>query len=233
MNCLFDINFEELKELVEDVLSLKYWCVRDDDLYRRMDSVYYSDRFHTLKDRATAKGYSFSNLEIVTWLDTLNIMYYVFDKIADEKLREKIRILQEYCIPYSNKRADYLLAYDNKILIVEFSFNKLGYELQYETKLQQAIGYKELLGNVLPKEVDIATYTFLVEAEEDKHGGAIYIEGTEYLPNHYKIENLAKYIERFFKKNEDFAIDALRRLNDQEKRDEEEKNAGRKEDEDD
>ena len=95
---------------------------------------------------------------------------------------------------------------------MEFSFNKLGYELQYETKLQQAIGYKELLSNILPKEVDIGTYMFFVEAEEDKWGEAIYVENTEELPNSSKIEQLAKYIEKFFKKNENFAIDSLRRV---------------------
>ena len=165
-----------------------------------------------VRTKPSIKGECKYGLIFCVWIgieDTLNILYYVFKNIEDEKLREKIRILQEYCIPYSNKRADYLLVYDNKILILEFSFKKLGYELQYETKLLQAIGYKELLGNILPKETDIGTYMFLVEAEEDKAGGAIYIEGTEYLPNYYKIELLAKYIEKFFKKNENFAIDAL------------------------
>lgn len=212
MNCLYDMMYDDLKELVEGVLYLENWCVRDDELQNRMDSISHSERFKILKNRATEKGYAFNDIEIVTWLDTLNILYYVFKNIKDERLRERIRILQEYCIPYSNKRADYLLVYDNKILILEFSFNKLGYELQYETKLQQAIGYKELLGNSLPKETDIGTYMFLVEAEEDKMGGAIYIEDTEYLPNHYKIELLAKYIENFFKKNENFAMDALKRI---------------------
>lgn len=212
MNCLYDMRQDDLKELVEDILYLENWWIRDDDLWNRMDSISHSERFKILKERATEKEYVFSDIEIVTWLDTLNILYYVFDKIKDEKLREKIRILQEYCIPYSNKRADYLLVYDNKILILEFSFNKLGYELQYETKLQQAIGYKELLSNILPKEVDIGTYMFLVEAEEDKWGEAIYVENTEELPNSSKIEQLAKYIEKFFKKNENFAIDSLRRV---------------------
>ena len=212
MNCLYNMLYGDLKELVEDVLHLEYWSVRDDELRSRMDSIAYSDRFKELKERATEKGYVFNDIEIVTWLDTLNILYYVFDKIEDERLRDEIRILHEYCIPYSNKRTDYLLAYDNKILILEFSFNKLGYELQYETKLQQAIGYKELLGNILPKEVDIGTYMFLVEAEEDKWGGAIYVDDTEKLPNQDKMEDLAKYIGKFFKKNEDFAIDALKRI---------------------
>ena len=212
MNCLYDMRYDDLKELVEDILHLEYWCVRDDELQSRMDAIAYSDRFKELKARATEKGYAFNDIEIVTWLDTLNILYYVFDKIEDERLREELRILQEYCIPYSNKRADYLLVYDNKILILEFSFNKLGYELQYETKLQQAIGYKELLGNILPKEVDIGTYMFLVEAEEDRWGGAIYVDDTEKLPNQDKMEQLAKYIEKFFKKSEDFAINALERI---------------------
>lgn len=139
-----------------------------------------------------------SDIEIVTWLDTLNILYYVFDRIEDENLRNSVKILQEYCIPYSNKRVDYLLVYDNKILILEFSFNKLGYDLQYETKLQQAIGYKELLNNILPKEVDLGTYTFIVEAEEDKDGRAIHIEGTDYYPNHYKISALAEIYTKVF-----------------------------------
>ena len=53
---------------------------------------------------------------------------------------------------------------------------------------------------------------FLVEAEEDKWGGAIYVDDTEKLPNQDKIEHLAKYIEKFFKKSEDFAINALERI---------------------
>ena len=216
MNCLYDLDCEGLNELVESVLYLKHWCVRDDKLSKRTDSIVYSDRFQILKERATEKGYYFNDIEIVTWLDTLNILFYVFDRIEDENLRNSIKILQEYCIPYSNKRVDYLFVYDNKILILEFSFNKLGYDLQYETKLQQAISYKELLSNILPKEVDLGTYTFIVEAEEDKNGRAIHIEGTDYYPNHYKISALAKYIQKFFKKNEDFAINALNRLNDME-----------------
>ena len=100
MNCLYNMLYGDLKELVEDVLHLEYWSVRDDELRSRMDSIAYSDRFKELKERATEKGYVFNDIEIVTWLDTLNILYYVFDKIEDERLCEDIRILQEYSIPY-------------------------------------------------------------------------------------------------------------------------------------
>ena len=52
MNCLYDMTYDELKELVEEVLHLEYWCVRDDELRNRMDSIAYSDRFKELKERA-------------------------------------------------------------------------------------------------------------------------------------------------------------------------------------
>ena len=83
-------------------------------------------------------------------------------------LRNKIRILQEYCIPYSCKRADYLLVYENKILILEFSFNKLGYELQYETKLQQAIGYKEII-DYLNGKYDLVSAIELIKKRTRKY----------------------------------------------------------------
>ena len=83
MNCLYDMMYDDLKKVVEDVLHLEYWCVRDDDLKSRMESIADSDRFKELKERATEKGYAFNDIEIVTWLDTLNILYYVFDKIED------------------------------------------------------------------------------------------------------------------------------------------------------
>lgn len=209
MRCLYQLTHKELNRLVEDVLGIKNWFIRNDKLSNRLDSITYSERFQILKKRAAQLAFSFSDTEIVTWLDTLTVLYYVFDEIKDENLREALCVLQEYCIPYSNKRADYLLVCDNKILIIEFSFSKLGYDLQYETKLQQAIGYKELLSNILPKEVDIGTYTFILEPEEEQDGRTIYIDGTEHFPNHYKIKNLACYIVKFFGKNKKFALNAL------------------------
>lgn len=105
-----------------------------------------------------------------------------------------------------------MLVYDNKILIIEFSFNKLKYEFNYETKLQQAIGYKELLGNILPKEIDIGTYTFLLEPEEDEKGNVFYIDDSDHYANHHKIDDLANYIVKFFKKNLRMAYNALKQI---------------------
>lgn len=212
MKCLYELDYYSLNKLVENELYLKNWFIRNDKISNRKESIVYSDRFKILKDRAESFKFNFNDTEIVTWLDTLTTMYYVFASIEDEHLLDHIKILQEYCIPFSNKRADYILAYDNKILIIEFSFNKLGYEFNYETKLQQAIGYKELLSNILPKEIDIGTYTFLLEPEEDCKGNAIFINNGNDLPNSPKIDALAQYIEQFFMKNINLAIVSLRQF---------------------
>lgn len=213
MKCLYELNSKKLDKFWVEELRLNKWYIRNDTITARTQAASYLNRFNILKERAEKLGYSFNETEIISWLDTLTTMCGVFNRLNDDYLKNNILILQEYCIPYSNKRADYLLIYDNKILIIEFSFNKLGYEFNYETKLQQAISYKELLGNILPKEIDIGTYTFLLEPEEDKNGKTIYVDNEkEILPNDLKMQALANYIEKFFKKNINLAENSLRRL---------------------
>ena len=212
IQCLYNFNYKQLIDLVENTLYIKNWFVRQVDIESRTESIAKSDRFLYLQQQATKRNIYFDTREIVTWLDSLTTLYYVFDRMEDKHLRDSIKIIQEYSIPYQNKRADYLLVYDNKILIIEFSFNKLGYDLQYETKLQQAIGYKELLSNILPKEIDIGTYTFLIEPEEDENGKLIKIKNTDYFANHFKIQALALFIEKFFNKNINSAMNALNQL---------------------
>lgn len=192
------------------------WFIRDDKISNRTDAIYLSDRYGKIKQQADINGISYNDIEVATWFDTLVTLYYVFDRVEDEDIRNNLKILQEYCIPYSRKRADYLLIYDNKILILESSFNKLNYEFNYETKLQQAIGYKELLSNILPKEIEMGTYTFLLEPEEDARGKTIYLEvdGEKHTANHCKMYDLAKYIEKFFKKNMKVAYNAILQLED-------------------
>ena len=170
MNCLYKMHHCDLVDLVENELCMDQWLVRNAGIQERTNCIKGTPKFDILNKIAQAKGYRFSDIEVVTWIDSLSILYRAFAQIEDERLLNEITILQEYCIPYSNKRADFMLVHHNKILILEFSFRKLGYELkylQYETKLTQAMGYKELLLSLLPREVDIGTYTFLVEAEEE------------------------------------------------------------------
>ena len=212
IQCLFKLDFKHLKKLVENTLNIKNWYIREDKITNRTIAICNTERFQYLKKQAQKMNIPFDNTEIVTWLDSLTMLYYTFNYLENEQLRDSIKIIQEYCIPYQNKRADYLLIHDNKILIIEFSFNQLGYKQQYETKLSQVIGYKELLSNLLPPNIEIGTHTFLVEPEEDKQGNLLMIENTDLLSNHFKVDALANLIETFFTKNTDVAINALKQL---------------------
>ena len=216
MKYLYQFSIDGLDKLVENELNLSRWYIRDDKIRSRTDAIHFSERYNKIKKQADNNGISYNDEEIVTWFDTLVMLYCAFGKVKDSSIRKDLRILQEYCIPYSNKRADYLFLYENRILILEFSFNRLNYELNYETKLQQAIGYKELLSNILPKEIDIGTYTFIVKPEEDEHGKPLSkeIDGEEYYPNDWKINDLANYIEKFFTKNSGFAYNAISQIED-------------------
>lgn len=210
MKCLYEMNSNYL-EFLWDKLKLKKWYIRNDTINNRARVAATYDRFNILKARAKECEIYFNDTEVISWLDTLCTLCCVFSRLKDEYLKSHITIFQEYCIPFSNKRADYLLVYDNKILIIEFSFDKLGKDYFYETKLTQAINYKELLSNILPKEIDVGTYTFLLEPEEDKDGNTIMV-GEDCLPNDGKIQALADFIEEFFKKNENLALTSLKRF---------------------
>lgn len=205
MKCLYELTVEQLYNLVEEELNLNDWVIWNESLEKRTASARELKRFDIIKNRASENGFTEIDKEIVTWFDTLTMLYRALKITDDTELKENIKIFQEFCMPYSHKRADYLLVYDNKILILEFSFDrrkfdKWNYALRYEDKLQQANGYKEILGVFLPKDIDIGTYTFLIEPDEDKEGRLIYDSENNRRVNDDKVEELSTVIVKFFKK---------------------------------
>ena len=210
MKYLFKLTYDKLVDLVEDQLGIDNWFIRDQRIEKRTSSIRETERFKKLKKRAIKLGFHFDDNEIVTWLDTLTTMYYTFKRLNIE-LQRALYVIQEFCVPHSNKRIDYILLINNKILIVEFSFNQLGCEFRYEHKLQQAIGYKELLSTLLPKDIEIGTYTFMVDPETDKQGKPLY-DINDDLPNDEKIDNFVKVIKTFFYKDVDMALNALEKV---------------------
>lgn len=75
MNCLYDMTYDELKELVEDVLHLEYWCVRDDELRNRMDSIAYIKKVK-LRKSILNKGYGTIKLYVKKGL---SLNYHIED----------------------------------------------------------------------------------------------------------------------------------------------------------
>lgn len=205
MKNLHWLNCEEFNKLITEELHLEGWLVYDMDAEERANMTDYSTRYQYLKKRAEEQNIGgVKAAEIISWLDTLNIMYYVLDYV-DSKIKNELQILQEMEIPFTHKRADYVLVFRRKILIVEFSFQKLNGKYKFEDKLNQAVGYKELLSNVMPPHIEIGTYTFLIEPETDRHGKPLKrlnkYTNEQDLPNNEKIQEFGGYINLFFQKD--------------------------------
>lgn len=206
MKALYNMSYEELQKLIKEELQIDGWLIFDGGASARSDRVSNRCYYQTLKQKAEAEGISASKQEVLSWLDTLNLLYYSLSYV-NEKILEKMRIIQEYQIPFTRKRADYLLVFENRILIIEFSFDKLGEEYRFETKLSQAVNYKELLSNLLPEHIKIGTYTFLINPEIDQQGKDIlkynrYTKSKE-LANNEKIRDLGEFITVFFSNKND------------------------------
>lgn len=215
MKYLYSLSVKELETLIEQTLRIENWCVYDLPAQKRIDEIKNRNYYKILQQRAREQGINAKPAEILSWLDTLNLLYY---SIQHAKLTEMddLTIIQEYQIPFSHKRADYVLVYKNKILIVEFSFDRFGEKYTYETKLSQAMGYKELLTNVLSNHIEIGTYTFIIKAEVDANGADIIkwnkYEQKDALANNETIHEFGCYISRFFNKEESLAMSQLQFL---------------------
>lgn len=201
MKCInvFD-NENTISSLAKKInFPIKYWSIMNCDLDERVNLAKDEDFFIKMKKYAKKQEIECTENEIITWFDNM----YLIDKIVKLLNQElNIKIIQELQIPFSNKRADYVLVSENKILIIEFSYNKFNKEYRYEQKLHQAIGYKELLQNVLSSNITIGTYTFINKPDdEDK-----YI-------NEEEIQNLVNFINYYFKNVPKSAFQELEEIN--------------------
>lgn len=215
MKCLNKFSYNEFKDFINE-LDLQYWTVWNTNIEERLARCITSNRFQYLLNLAKEKGLTSSPAEILSWLDSLKILNATLKEVP-QNILDKLTIVQEYQIPFSRKRADYLLIFQNKVLILEFSFKYDDTETQFENKTIQILGYKERLIDLLPSHIEIGTYTYLIypELEPDTYEDILrankYTE-IEDLANSENNNSLASYITLFFNKEKDSALSHLNYL---------------------
>lgn len=197
MKCLYYFHFSSI---IKDTayrmhFPIKRWKIKNEPLEERINQIKDEKYFKKIIEQANTKKIKYNETEIITWFDNMYLINKVFESL---EFNENINIIQELNIPFSNKRADFTLFYKNKILIIEFSYNKYDTEYRYEHKLHQAISYKELLQNVLSPNIQIGTYTFLNKPNDED----IEINDEE-------IKNLQKFIIYFFNNSSKTALEEL------------------------
>ena len=222
MKFLYNYHADEFLEFVVDN-KLNNWWIYDGQIKDRYNSICNKEYCRMLKKMANKHRIHFDQAEIVSWLDGMSMVYYGLESIEEEKkyILDGLQVIGELHIPFSNCRADVVLVKDNKILIIEFSYkNKyVSRREQYEEKLNQVMYYKELLSNALPKHIEIATYSFIVEIEADDLGiplnckSEIYDED-DVTANTDNCYYLGRFIQEFFKNTNKSALDELEKISD-------------------
>lgn len=198
MKCLNKLTFEKFQNFVVNDLEISYWNIFEGDLLRRAESIKNTKYFQILKKKSQSQQIDATDKEIVTWIDTLRLIYETIKELPQKILQELI-IIQEYLMPFNLQRADYLLVYQNRILIVEFSFEKYD---DYGVKVQQVLGYKELLQDLLPNYIDVGTYVYKYKAEVKNY---LVTKINKFTNKDEPVNNERKfackhYIQRFFEK---------------------------------
>lgn len=202
-------NFDQLKKFIHNELPIiGNWNIMDEDLSIRAEIIKDKPYVKKLKQLFEKNNLFYkkpSNEEIVTWLDSLYLIQKLFlsEVLNHAAVDWNINIFMEYLIPYSNfERVDYLLCYNNDVLIIECGYANDDYFKEMKIKKSnELLYYKEKLNNIF-KNHNLNFYTYPL----------IY--------NSYNIEkvinNLADYINFIFLKSKnDIAYNILKNDNEE------------------
>jgi hypothetical protein len=167
-----------------------------------------NDRGHKIIDKPYAKELkrifneknlfrrSVSIAEVVSWLDSYEIIRRIISKIiekTDINKYQNIKLFQEYLIRLSKaRRVDYIFMHENKILLVEFRISDHFPNMSnaWQKKELELLIYKELMSNYISNDYDIYTYAFIMMPEYDKNEPII--KNINY--NNNNIEHFCEYL---------------------------------------
>lgn len=159
-DCAFTFkNYKAIKNIFPEI---EKWKIEDEKYDKRIENIKTTEIYKNIK--SNKKVYSFiesqniEDKELLSWIDSMSLIYKVF---SSDNLKKNIKnnssLIQEYIIPYTkNNRADMIICKDNKIVILEFTFEKS----RYIEKAQQCFVYKEILKQQLNNKIECYSYVF-------------------------------------------------------------------------
>ncbi|MFP4287566.1 MAG: hypothetical protein ACLFRI_07755 [Candidatus Izemoplasmataceae bacterium] len=173
------ISFQELGSFIDFYKGLRLynnWTLQTGLLNKRGNMI--NDRPYTLKlknifNEKKLFRRSVSIAEIVSWLDSYEILKRIILKLNKELNYDKIgkiTLYQEYLIRLSKaRRVDYIFVHKNNILLVEFRLSDHFPNMSnaWQKKELELIIYKELIKNYLSDCYNVYTYAFIMMPEYD------------------------------------------------------------------
>lgn len=155
--------------------------------------------------------------EIITWMDTLSIMRRCMMQLFKKGIYgDKLRIIMEYPLVYGNHmRTDYLIVYDRLIIVLEFGmFNQdeKRSEERYTKKLQDSITHRQVLHNMINRDVKIVNYVMIYRPEYDRIIQSRFIDNIQY--NDQEILLLTNFIAEHIREQDSLsAMNQLETIN--------------------
>jgi hypothetical protein len=194
----------ELSIFTNDLEKLD-WKIEKEYLKDRV--VVYSKLklFNVLKQTFLDKKISIFSLkdeEVITWLDTLTLLRRLVLILFKQGIdTDKISIIMEYPLVFGNHmRADYLLVYDQLIIVLEFGmFNQdeRRSEERYTKKLQESNSYRQLLANLIDSKIEVLNYVMIYRPEYSRNHKQCLRENISY--NNEELYKLVKFISHLIK----------------------------------
>ena len=134
---------------------------------------------------------------MVSFFDTMHLMYIMLNSFNNDDIKNNMIIIQEYQIETLNKpRIDYLLAYRNNIVLLEFgkSNNYLSLAKDTSKKQQQLNGYETSIKSTLVDSdtISVMSIPIIYLSEDDEQN----IES-----NNNTISDAVKKINKMLLKN--------------------------------
>ena len=160
-----------------DFLEIGKWRIEKQLLKERVEKYGSNESFIELKSQFNEKKLSMWELkdeEVITWMDTSILIRRLLIELFKKGINaEQIQIVMEYPLVFGNHmRSDYLIVYDRLIVVLEFGmFNQdeKRSEERYTKKLQESINYRQLIGNMVSKEIQVVNYVMIYLPEYDRH----------------------------------------------------------------
>lgn len=193
-------NINDFFNKVKNLYDVENWKIQSNSYEERANSIKNYTYFNILKECFNSSNLTNKNVtdaQIISFLDTLSIMYKVFSSIDEESIVQEMKIIMEYVIPELSKpRIDYILTFRNSMILIEFSKTSTIENLSNETtkKTQQLIGYTDMLkSNITNKNINIIPHVCMYFDNSNEKNNEI---------TKNTIINLQKKIYKVFKNDE-------------------------------
>jgi len=191
--------------------EINEWRIEKQLLKERVEKYKSKDYFIMLEKQFIKNKLTIWELkqeEIITWIDTMSLLRRILLKLFQKGANvSQMNIIMEYPLVYGNHmRSDYLIVYERLIVVLEFGmFNQdeKRSEERYTKKLQESINYRQIIGNLVEKEVYVVNYVMIYKPEHDRILNKKLQENIEY--NDSEIGLLTSFLLKNIKKHENLS----------------------------